>query len=186
MTDIRRVFVTWTGTTGLPGVSVFYSLGSDDATASLGTFFNAIKGLIPNVVQIGIPGSGDKLEHTTGKLSGSWAGGTSASIAGTAPGAFAAGVGLYVRWGTNTIRAGRKFVGRTFICPINSGLFDAQGTIATAPLSTVQTAANALVAASPTIVIYGRPHTGLSDGIFAGVTSALAPDVVTSLRSRRV
>ena len=185
MAAIRRVYVTWTGATGLPGVTVFYSLGSADATASVGTFLTAIKGLVPNVVTWRVPASGDTLEATTGALTGSWSGGTAATIAATGSGNFAAGTGAYVRWATNTIRAGRKFQGRTFLCPLLASQYDGQGNVTAAAVTTLQTAANALVAASPTIVIFGRPTPGLSNGTFAGITGATVSSTVTSLRSRR-
>ena len=185
MSVIRRVPVTWATGVGGAGVSIFYSNEVDDATAALGAFFNAIKGAFPSAVSWSIPSSGDKLEATTGVLTGTWSGGTAATYSGPAAVAYAAGTGAYVRWLTNTIRDGRKFVGRTFLAPVSTGLYESNGTIETANLATLQTAANTL-AASGKIVIWGRPTApGASDGLFAGVTSAVVPDKVTSLKSRR-
>jgi len=185
MSEIRRVPVAWTTGVGAAGVSVFYSNTTDDATAALGAFFNAIKGAFPSAVTWTIPSSGDKIEGTTGALTGSWSGGTGATYSGPAAVAYAAGTGAYVRWYTNTIRNGRKFVGRTFLAPVSTGLYDAAGTIDNSNLSTFQTAANTL-AATGLIVIWGRPTTvGGSDGLWAGVTSAVVPDKVTSLKTRR-
>lgn len=185
MSELRRVPVQWqTGAGGL-GVSVFYSIAADDATASLGTFFNAIKASFPAAVSWSIPSSGDKIEHTTGALTGSWSGGTAATITATGSGTYAAGTGGYVRWYTNTIRAGRKFYGRTYLLPILSAAYDNDGTITSSNLTTWQTAANALVTAAK-CVVWGRPSTpGGSDGLFAGFTGAVVPDKVTSLRTRR-
>jgi hypothetical protein len=177
--------VVWQTGAGGAGVSVFYSNGTDDATAALGTFFNAIKALFPAAVSWQIPSSGDKIEATTGALTGSWSGGTGATIASTGSGTYAAGGGAYVRWYTNTIRDGRKFYGRTFLAPILASVYDNDGTLTGGNVTTMQNAANALVTAAKT-VIWGRPTTpGGSDGLFAGVTSALVPDKVTSLKSRR-
>lgn len=185
MTEIRRVPVQWSTGAGGLGVSVFYSIAADDATASLGTFFNAIKASFPSVVTWTIPAAGDKLESTTGALTGSWSGGTSASITATGSGTYAAGTGGYVRWYTNTIRAGRKFYGRTFLCPVLSAVYDNDGTITGSNITTWQTAANALVTAGK-CVIWGRPSSvGAADGIHAGLTGAVVPDKVASLRSRR-
>jgi hypothetical protein len=164
---------------------VFYSNDTDDATASLGVFFNAIKALFPTAVSWSIPAAGDKLEATTGVLTGSWAGGSAASIAGTGGGTYAAGTGAYVRWYTNTIRAGRKFYGRTFFVPLISAVYDNDGTITAPNLTIFQNASNALVTAAK-CVVWGRPSApGAADGLFAGFTAAVVPDKVTSLRSRR-
>lgn len=185
MSEIRRIPVAWTTGVGGAGVSVFYSNGVDDATASLGTFFNAIKASFPTVVNWTIPSSGDKLESTTGALTGSWSGGTAASIAGTAATQYVAGTGAYVRWYTNTIRAGRKFYGRTYLLPLIAAGFDSSGTIDNTTLGTLQTGVNGLVT-SGKIVVWGRPSgPGATDGLFAGVTGGVVPDKVTSLRTRR-
>ncbi len=185
MADLRRIPVAWTTGPGGSGVSVFYSLDPADPTGALGTFFNAIKGLFPTYVSWSIPSSGDTIESTTGALTGSWSGGTAATITGAGGGASAAGTGMYVRWYTNTIRNGRKFLGRTFLAPVAVGAYAADGTLDAANQAAVQTAVNTLVGASA-LVVWGRPTTpGGSDGLFAEQTSGLVPDVVTSLRSRR-
>lgn len=166
-------------------MSVFYSNDTDDATASLGTFFNAIKSSFPTAVVWTIPSSGDKLEATTGVLTGSWSGGTAATVAGTAATSYVAGTGAYVRWYTNTIRDGRKFYGRTYLLPLINACFDSAGTIDNGTLATMQSAADALVTAAK-CVVWGRPsEPGASDGLFAGFTGAVVPDKVTSLKTRR-
>lgn len=185
MTTLRRVPVAWQTGAGGAGVGVFYSLGTDDATASLGTFFTAIKGLFPTAVSWSIPAAGDTFEHTTGALIGSWTGGTAATVVGTSGGAYAAGTGPYVRWLTNTVRAGRKFYGRTYLVPFQATSFDTDGTIQVTALGTIQTAATALVTAGK-CVVWGRPLPGdPASGLFAGFFGAVVPDKVTSLRSRR-
>jgi hypothetical protein len=185
MSVLRRIPVTWQTGAGGAGVSFFYSIQADDVTTALGTFFNAIKGPFPNVVSWNVPAAGDTIESTTGALVGSWSGGTSASITGGTSGTYAAGTGAYVRWLTNTVRNGRKFVGRTFLVPLVSGVYDNDGTITGTNLTTFQNAANTLVSTS-TVVVWGRPSgPGAADGLFAEQTGAVVPDKVTSLRSRR-
>lgn len=185
MATIRRVPVAWTTGVGGAGVSVFYSAAADDATASLGTFFNAIKSSFPTAVTWTIPSSGDTLEATTGTLTGSWSGGTSATYAGTAATSYVAGTGAYVRWYTNTIRAGRKFVGRTYLLPLINAAFDASGTIDNGTLGAMQSATNTLVGTG-LLVVWGRPLSpGGSDGIAPAVTGGEVPDKVTSLKTRR-
>lgn len=166
-------------------MSVFYSLEATDITVQLATFFNAIKGSFPSQVVWNIPPSGDIIDIASGRITGSWTGGTQASVVGAAAGAYVAGTGAYVRWQTSQIRDGRRMKGRTFLCPINSGLYDTSGTLADATVTVFQTAANAL-AGTGSLTIYGRERvTGSGDGQAATVTGAVVPDRVTSLRSRR-
>ena len=185
VSNLRRIPVLWTTGPGGLGLSVFYSQAGTNAGADLVTFFTAIKGAFPTAVTWQVPTSGDLIEHTTGQLTGSWSGGTGGTVNGGPNTVYAAGTGAYARWLTNTVRNGRKFVGRTFLAPLVSSLFDANGTIDNANLASLQTAANALVTAG-TCVVWGRPTTpGGSDGLFAGFTGAQVPDKVTSLKSRR-
>lgn len=185
MAVIRRVPVVWQTGAGGAGVSNFYSASADDATASLGTFFNAIKALFPAAVSWQIPSSGDTLEATTGELTGAWSGGTAATIASSGSGTYAAGTGAYVRWYTGAVRSGRKFIGRTFLCPVLSAVYDNDGTLTSGNVTIIQNAATAL-AGTGLIGIWGRalddPPT---NGIFMSVTSGVCPDKVTSLRTRR-
>lgn len=185
MATLRKVPVEWTTGPGGSGLSVFYTQDPADATAALGTFFNAIKGVFPSAVTWSIPSSGDTIDSDTGRLNGSWSGGTAAVITGSGAGNYAAGTGCYVRWYTNTVYNGRKFMGRTFLVPLLTGGYDSTGTIDNSNLSTLQTAVNTLVSSSA-LVIYKRPPKGtFAGGTYAEQTSGLIPDKVTSLKSRR-
>lgn len=185
MVDMRRVPVSWTTGIGGTGLSVFYTLDPVDVTTELGTFFNAIKAVFPTVVTWQIPSSGDMLDAETGILSGGWSGGTAATIAATGgAGVYVAGTGAMVRWNTNSVLAGRRLRGRTFLCPLLSSAFDANGTLNDANVTTMQTAANTLVAAGK-IRIWSRPQPPSRPGFTSPVLSGLVQDRVTSLRTRR-
>jgi hypothetical protein len=182
---IRRVPVSWTTGPGGAGVSIFYSAFGTDATAALGTFFNAGKAKFNTGVTWAIPSSGDTIDENTGLITGAWTGGTAASISGTSSGAYAAGTGYYINWLTGTIRNGRKFRGRTFMCPIIITSYATDGTIDNSFLTQMQTDATALAAAG-VLKVWGRPTTpGGSDGISQTVVAGQVPDKVTSLRTRR-
>lgn len=182
---LRKVPVAWTTGIGGAGVSIFYSLEATDITASLGTFFTAVKAYHPAVVTWNIPASGDIIDIPTGRITGAWSGGTAATIAATGSGAYVAGTGAYVRWNTAQIRDGRRMKGRTFLCPLITVEFDNTGTLANTDVAAMQTAASNL-AATGTLIIYGRPRgPGATDGQSAVVTGAVVADRVTSLRSRR-
>lgn len=186
MADLRVVKVAWTGLTGLPGVSVFHTSSADDATANLGTWFTAIKAYFPTGLQWTIPSSGDTISDLDGTLTGGWSGGTAASVIATGGGFYAAGTGAFIRWGTGLIVGGRRLKGRTFLCPITTGSYDADGTIAAATITAVNTATNTLVATNK-LVVWHRPSvSGASDGASTTITSGAIADQVTSLKTRRV
>lgn len=186
MPSLRRVEVTWTGLTGLPGLSVFYTDAASDVTTNLGTFFNAIKGAFPTGLSWSIPSTGDEVDVATGLLTGSWTGGTAATVAAGPNTPYAAGVGAFIRWGTPLIIGGRRLKGRTFLAPLLSSLYDASGTIDNANLGTLQSAASTLAAAGK-LVTWHRPSTlAPSGGASATITSAQVPDQVTWLKTRRI
>ena len=185
MATLRRVRVVWNGLGALPGVSTFYTDAADDVTTDLATFFTAISTWYPSGLSWTIPAAGDEISDATGQLVGAWTGGTAATVNGGTNSAYAAGTGMYINWVTGIIRASHKFQGRTFLCPLTGGAYQADGTIATTVLSTHQTAANTLVATGK-LRIFGRPFPGNpTSGTSGAVTGALIPDQVTSLRSRR-
>lgn len=185
MVDIRRVKIEWTAAAGGSGLSVFYTDSSVDVTTELQTFFGAIKSRFPSGVTWSCAGSGDMLESTTGELTGGWSGGTSWTDSGSAGAvSYAAGVGAMVRWNTDGIVGGRRLRGRTFLCPIESVNYDSSGTIVTACLTNFQTAANTLETAGK-LIIWHRPTPGGADGVVSQVTSAVVPDRVAWLRTRR-
>jgi hypothetical protein len=185
MAILRRVPVVWTGQTGLPGLSVFYSLQADDATAALGTFFNSIKGSFVSPLSWAVPSSGDSIESTTGTLTGAWTGGTAATVGASGGGVYPAGTGGIIRWLTGMVRNGRKFQGRTYLTGISGSQYDTDGTILAASVTQWNTAA-ATLAGSGLLQLWGRPTTpGGSDGIVHPILAGVAVDKVTSLRTRR-
>ena len=185
MATLKRYVVEWTGLTGLPGISVHYSDNVSTLTSALTAFYTALGAVTTTPLSWSIPGSGDTIDSGTGTLNGAWSGGTPATVVPSSSTSYAAGTGMMVRWNTGAIRNGRKLQGRTFICPIGSGLYDTTGTIATSAITTVQTAATALVTAGG-LVIWGRPgDTPPTNGVAVSVVSATVPDKVVSLRSRR-
>jgi len=186
MASLERVVVEWTAGTALPGFSVFYGNPSVPTLANeVYDFFNAIKALIPSSLSLTIPSSGDLIEDSDGSLAGTWSTSGVGSLAMTGGGSYAAGCGLRVVWRTNGVRNRRRVRGSTFICPIITNSYEANGTITSAALTTVQTAATVL-ASSGTLAVWSRPSgAGATDGDSNTVLNALVPDRVTSLRSRR-
>lgn len=169
------------------GLSTFYwgSAGLAGYPSAVLAFFNAIKAFVPTGVTWTVPSSGDLIDDATGELHGSWSisgGGTTAS---TGLSTYAAGVGARVVWVTGSIRGGRRVRGSTFIVPLDSGQYDADGTIKAAAVTALQNAANGyLTSVGANGLVWSRPRTGLA-GAGVPISSALVPDKVSWLRGRR-
>jgi hypothetical protein len=185
MVAMQRTVVDWQTGAGGPGVSVFYSGFGVDLTVPLATFFNAIKASFPPSVSWSIPNTGDEVDDVSGAITGAWTGGTAASIVGTGSAQYFAGTGAYARWVTGAVHNRRKVYGRTFLCPIINAGADNDGTIGSATLGTLNTAAGVLGAALK-LRVWSRPTSvTANDGTSFAVIAGLVPDRTTSLRSRR-
>lgn len=188
MVAMNRVRVTWQGLTGLPGVSTFYfDPGFPNAIADIKTFFTAIGGLFQNSLSWTVPGSGDTLDDSTGTLTGGWTASGAGTVVATGgvSSSYAAGVGVRVRWGTSSIVHGRRLQGTTFLTSMVTTSYDSNGSLQGSALTTIGNAATAL-AGSAGLLVWHRPHPVGVPGLSSLVTSASVPDVVTSLRSRRI
>ena len=184
MTEIYRLRSAWTGFVGGPGVTTMYFLDTATAVASVHTFWNDIKAQIPSDVTITVEPSGDIIEDSTGALTGTWTSDASTPITCTGDGEYAAPVGGVINWLTETIGPHRRLKGRSFIVPTTGNMFQNDGSYGTAPRATLQSAADALIAAQSTSFVVYHRGTG-SDGTNGLVTSAFVPDMAAVLRSRR-
>lgn len=188
MAVIAKIPVVWDGLPGLPGVSVHYSLGTDAtaAVAALVAFFNAGKGNFPTGLSWQVPSSGDTINDANGALSGTWSGASGSTIAANGgTGTYASGVGYRVKWRTAGLAAHKRVVGSTFLVPLLGSLYASNGTIAGGTVTSTQTAANTLVAAS-VLRIWHRGPKGASAGASYVIQTAEVPQKVATLRSRRV
>jgi hypothetical protein len=59
------------------------------------------------------------------------------------------GVGAVIYWNTGSVNGGHKVRGRTYLVPLATGAFAADGTLNTALVSGLQTAVNTFVGANP-------------------------------------
>lgn len=201
---LARVNCAWQNWPGAPGVSTFFlSTLSTANVDAIRTFFNSIIGLIPNNLTIQVPGTGDYINETNGAITGTWStGSTPALVTGTGAGAYAGNAGLVVHWLTSGIVGTRRLRGRTFIVPTIATTFETNGSPTSTAITTLTTAANALLTAVGTgMAIWSRPvvahtkydpKTGTGTGVagrvgtYSAVTGVRVPDLAISLRSRRV
>lgn len=198
MTVINRVRVAWSNFPGAPGLSTFYlNEASTDVTA-IKTFFTSVGALIPNGTTFQIPNSGDQIDVGTGKLTATWTGtgGGSVTSTATAGAAFSGSSGAMVRWITGAVVNGHRLVGRTYLVPLVGTNYDANGSLSSTAQTTIQNAANTLIAAlSPNLVVYHKhvdtdddatPPVVGSPGAISAVSSGIVPDLAVVMRSRRI
>jgi len=186
MASLGRIDVVWNTGAGGTGLSTYYSTTvTSSEISALTTYYAAIASMFPLPVTWDIPGTGDVIDDTTGILTGSWTAAGATQVAATANKPYAAGTGYYVRWTTAGIVAGRRVVGRTFMCPITWDGYDSAGTIASA-VQTAAASSAATLLAGGLFRIWHRPGGGGGgSGSSHAITGSSVPDKVTSLRTRR-
>ena len=190
---IQRVRVLMQNWPGAPGYINLYETSAVVDHTPIRTFFNALVALIPTGLTITVPGSGDIINEGTGAIVGAWTVAAPAVVTGTSVASYAGGAGAVVDWLTSGVVAGRRPMGRTFLVPLGSNAMDGAGSLLSGTISTIQTAANAMIAAmGPTFLVWSRPFPGGPGGVPPArlgtvnpVTSARVPDLAAVLRSRR-
>jgi hypothetical protein len=187
MAVIREIRTLWLLPTGSNHVSVMYF---DSATAvasqrtALQTFWTAVKALQSNVCSYTIDTAGRELDDATGTLTGSWSEGSAKTGTGANGGPQVADAtqGL-IQWRTGTIVNGRFVRGRTFV-PCIASSQEIGGNLASASVTALQSAANALIAAGVGLKVWHRPIAG-SGGSAPAVGTASIWTEFAVLRRRR-
>jgi hypothetical protein len=195
MADLKRCSVAWQGWPGAPGVTQFYldNTAVQAQVDAIRQFYFACQGLLPAGLTINVPNSGDTVDESTGKLTGTWSVPVlPVTVTGAGAGAYAGNAGGVVHWLTNSVTRNRRIRGRTFMVPL-VGAYDAAGSLAPAAQGTLTNAASALVGSGAGLIhVWVRPvyqkATGvmIRGGMSAPVTSSRVPDLAVSLRSRRI
>lgn len=190
---IFRVQAVWTGFTGGPGYSSFHfaeegTPGYDPAMRdAVVDFFDGIQSLMPTTFRVNVSREIEVYDSATGTLTGyendeSGQGG----VTGSGSGGYVGPAGAVVTWNTNTVSNGRRVRGRTFLVPLRTAAFEADGTLSTNALNSINAAASVL--SSPTFahnfVIFSRRGGGQAP-VVAPVVSHRVPDMAAVLRSRR-
>jgi hypothetical protein len=125
------------------------------------------------------------IEDTTGRMEGTWSSGGAIATTGLAAGKYSAASGYMVHWLTGSFLNGRQVRGKTFFVPIDAGSYDTNGTLDNTTRTNIQTAANTLVATNQLLCWHRPTEAAPASGHAYPITSALVPDKVAILRSRR-
>ena len=181
MATLNQIRCTWSGVTGLPGISTFYATGDPSfLIARLKTFFEAVKTSIPTGITIAYPSSGITVDTATGQANGAWSSTTTASTSCTATGTYQAPTGAVVNWKTGVYVNGRELRGKTFLVPLANGAFGSDGKLLSTNVTSFTTAAAAVPGGGNPLVVWSK-----TAAANAPVTSATVPAKVAVLRSRR-
>lgn len=199
MGRIIRIRVNWTGFIGSPGYSNFYfepvpegdpitQAIVDAAHTKIQTWMIATKAFLPSIATISVDPEVAELDEQTGEIQGFWTIAAPTVQIGGVAGAYTAGAGLCISWGTQGVRKGRRVRGRTFVVPLGGTVYDTDGTIHSGSLATLRTAATALAGDSngARMVVYARtPNAIIPDGGAYDIVTASIKDKVAFLSSRR-
>lgn len=197
MTSIARVRVVSSGYSGGPGLSQFFFLpvtgtefdqaGIDKACLDVRQLFLDCASVFATGWQAQVDTEVVIFDSASGDLTNVMAAASTAVVAGAGNAQGPAPAGACLRWLTGGIIKGRRLSGRTFLVPLASSAYEANGTLAPSPLITIRDAGTKLAtAAGSTLVVWHRPNgaTGAA-GSALPVNGAALTDKVAVLRSRR-
>ena len=191
---ILRVTAEWTGWSGAPGYNVFHFQNFDvggeqaaqNASDAVRNFYEGFKTLLPVSIGVRPLSTVELIDETNGRILDIYATTPGATSQGSYTQGYSAVSGALVHWETAGIRNSRRVRGKTFLVPLGNALYEANGTIAPAQLTAIQTAATGLIDdANTALVVYARPKKDGTPGEEHTVRSARVPDKAVVLRSRR-
>lgn len=190
---IYRVTVRWMGFMGAPGYTNFHfteNVGSPGARAGWDrarAFFNGINDLLPSDVRYLPEGEVAVIDEDTGMVTGYEMAEENPSDGGGGDSSgYSAASGAVITWNTSGVRNGRRVRGRTFLVPLGGNSYEADGTLTSEAIGTINTAAGELVGEGfdSGFCIWSRPGAGGDGGAYP-VTGFRVPDMSAVLRSRR-
>lgn len=180
----------WTGTGGGTGYTRWHwqgNLTSAEVTQKLNltkTFFTAIATLIPTPVAVGFDGLAQEYDDA-GVLTKEVSVTPPTSVVGSAGPNFLSVIGAVVNWQTGVFNPnGRRIRGRTYLVPLGTSIAATNGGLTSSAVSTIASAANAVIADLIPFVVVRKTATGDFVGI-TGITAAQVSGKVAILTSRR-
>lgn len=193
MAQIWRVVVTWTGgKIGTGFTNMFFNTSAStaqlaaDAARSFfsGAYTNGAT--LPSGISLTFPSVVDTIEATNGQLTSNTPITPPVALNGADSGVYAAVAGACVTWRTGDFVAGHRVRGRTFLVPLGAAGLQNDGTLSSATVSSMLSAATALVSAAPEFVVWRRPsNTAAADGSTHIVATGTVSDKAAYLTSRR-
>lgn len=201
MPSVAEVDVLITGDVGGKGISRFrfetntgappLPADCNSVGAALRAFYFSMAGWLPTVCSVAVQGLVNVYDETTGLVSSPVQMSTvPGPVSGGGAGNYAAGMGLRVNWKTNVIVGRRLIKGSTFMVPLVSSAFTANGSPASSVTATLASAAATYISsttgANTVPVIWHRPPKGTHAGGAAGhVVGSVVGTTPAGLRSRR-
>ena len=201
MASVFRTTAIWQNFIGAPGYTKFSFIevtgdaGAVAATAAMHTFFQSLNAFIPALATVQVQPEIQEHDQASGALlSEIVASVTPAIVTGSGAGAYAGGSGMFVGWKTGAIWQGRRVQGRTFIVPA-AGCFENNGTLTGAAITTLKSAADALVADPASVfAVWAKQYSKPTDptvppvqigGAAFQVLTTVVRDQASQMRSRR-
>lgn len=184
---VRQIEVIWTPPSGIQTASVLHfwdGVSVSTQRSRLGTFLQVVAATLSDQCTYRIATSGKVLDEATGQMTGIWNDATSYTQQGAiAEEPVADATQVLVQWNTNTIRAGRFVIGRTFIpgLPVTALI---NGNLAASVQGPLETAAASFAGASSGFGVYSRPRPGTPGAIVTINSSGVAEELAV-LRRRR-
>jgi len=202
MASMYQVQWRWSGFVGGPGyTNLFFAAVTASPTDALAAanksrvLFDGVKGGLMGNTTISLMSDVKVIEDSDGETLDIYSVSGVSPVTGAGSGSYAAPVGICIDWLTNTLHAGRRMQGRTFLVPVTIDALSGDGSPSSAFITTVQGAATAFqAAAGPTFGVWGRPRKADPDavppkpavaGLWGPVLSSRVPDKTVVLRSRR-
>lgn len=195
MTEIWRSTFNWTGNSIGAGSSHFYCGAATAAqtfatacqTFMVGATKKASNGdVIPLGISIAQVNTLDKIEATTGKLTGQVSVTPGTTITGSGGQGYSAASGSCITWNTNDFLNGRRVRDRTFIVPLTGSGLDAQGTLDDTYRTALLAACTTFIGAATGLCVFHRPTTkGGTNGNNFAIQNAHVTDKVAILTTRR-
>jgi hypothetical protein len=191
---IYRYKMIWTLPSGGPGVSTLFAF--PDTTEQI--FADAVRAFFSDALQVAtahdclptgcsIQGDSivDNIEVTDGTLASAVPVTAPTVVSGNATGSYSAPSGAVITWLTGLVHQGRRVRGRTFFVPVANQQLDTNGTLGSAFLTNLRTAATAYIASAANPCVWARPDPGTTNGAAFTIAAGAVQDKVAVLTSRR-
>jgi hypothetical protein len=199
-----RAQILWSGFPGAPGFTSLYATTTDPLQAGADAFVTGVNVLATSwantlpgpTVSIQVSSEVQLIEDTDGELVDILTATTPpAAHVGALGGNYAGPAGWCVDWLTSTVAFGKRRMGRSYVVPASTEIFQNDGTIATATLTAQRAVASTYASATAFHpVVWVRPFEGDTTpghvrpahaGQAVAMAGARVPDKSVVLRSRR-